>query len=79
MENGYIESFNGKFRAECLDQELFYSRGEAQVIVDKYREHYNNERPHSALGYRAPLEVFAQKQWNIGTSGTNIPGGQNVG
>lgn len=78
-QNGYIESFNGKFRVECLDQELFYSRGEAQVIVDRFREYYNRERPHSALGYRAPLEVLAERGWNFGATGTNIPGGQNVG
>lgn len=78
-QNGYIESFNGKFRAECLDQELFYSRGEAQIIVDKFRDHYNNERPHSALGYRAPLEVLAERHWNFGAKGTIIPGGQNEG
>ena len=78
-QNGYIESFNGKLRAECLDQELFYSRAETQIIVDKFRDHYNYERPHSALGYRAPLEVLAERHWNFGAKGTNIPGGQNEG
>jgi transposase InsO family protein len=78
-ENGYIESFNGKFRDECLNQELFYSRTETQIIVDKYRKHYNSERPHSALGYRTPLQALAQEDWNIGARGTNIPGGQNEG
>lgn len=56
-QNGYVESFNGKFRDECLNQELFYSRGEAQVVVDWYRESYNRERPHSSLGYRTPAEA----------------------
>jgi len=56
-ENGFVESFNGKFRDECLNQELFYSRGEAQVIVDQWRDSYNNERPHSALGYKTPMEA----------------------
>lgn len=78
-QNGYIESFNGKFRDECLNQELFYSRAETQIIVDKYRKHYNSERPHSALGYRAPLEVLGKTQWNVEAKGTNIPGGQNAG
>lgn len=58
-QNGYIESFNGKFRDECLNQELFYSRGEAQVIVDQYRTQYNTQRPHSSLGYRTPIEILA--------------------
>ena len=55
-QNGYIESFNGKFRDECLNQELFYSRGEAQVIADQYRESYNRERPHSSLEFQTPME-----------------------
>lgn len=78
-QNGYIESFNGKFRDECLNQELFYSRAEAQVIVDKFRTHYNSERPHSALGYKSPLQFMAEKDWNVGAIRTNIPGGQNAG
>ncbi len=78
-QNGYIESFNGKLRAECLDQELFYSRTETQIIVDKFRKHYNEERPHSALGYRAPLEFLAGKDWNVAATRSNIRGGQNEG
>lgn len=56
-ENGCQESFNGKLRDECLNMELFYSEEEAQVIVEEWRKHYNQERPHSALGYRTPAEV----------------------
>ncbi|MBI3548721.1 MAG: IS3 family transposase [Elusimicrobia bacterium] len=78
-QNGYIESFNGKFRAECLDRELFYSRAEAQIIVDRYREFYNTERPHSALGYRAPLEVLAWQQRKIATIRNDFPGGRKEG
>jgi putative transposase len=52
-ENGYCESFNGKLRDECLNEEIFYSLKEAQVIVEMWRKHYNTVRPHSALGYRA--------------------------
>ena len=51
-QNGYVESLNGKLRDECLNEELFYSRGEAQVLVDWWREAYNKERPHMSLGYR---------------------------
>lgn len=58
-ENGYLESFHGKLRDECLNEELFWSRGEAQVVVDWYRDVYNRERPHSSLGYRTPAEVAA--------------------
>jgi putative transposase len=48
-QNGYIESFNGKFRDECLSQEIFLSQTEAQVVVDWWRQLYNWERPHSSL------------------------------
>jgi transposase InsO family protein len=53
-ENGYCESFNGKLRDECLNQEIFYSLREAQVVIEQWRAHYNTKRPHSALGYRPP-------------------------
>ncbi len=53
-ENGYSESFNGKFRDELLNRELFYTLREAQVIIERWRRTYNHVRPHSALGYRPP-------------------------
>lgn len=59
-QNGYIESFNGKFREECLNEELFYSRGEAQVVADWWRKVYNTERPHSSLGYMTPSEYASR-------------------
>jgi putative transposase len=59
-ENSFVESFNGRFRDECLDEELFWSRGEAQVVVDWWRNVYNHERPHSSLGYETPAE-FAER------------------
>jgi putative transposase len=55
-QNGKNESFNGKFRDECLNGELFASRREAKVIIEAYRRSYNEERPHSALGYATPTE-----------------------
>jgi transposase InsO family protein len=53
-ENGYNESFNGKLRDELLDREIFHSLHEAQVLIERWRRHYNTSRPHSALGYRPP-------------------------
>lgn len=53
-ENGYCESFNGKMRDEFLNGEIFYSLREAQIIIEKWRNHYNTKRPHSALSYRPP-------------------------
>ena len=53
-ENGYIESFNGKLRDELLDREIFYTLGEAKVLIERWRQEYNTFRPHSSLGYRPP-------------------------
>ena len=56
-ENGYCESFNGKLRDECSNGEIFYSLKEAQMVIEKWRVHYNTRRPHSALGYRPPAPL----------------------
>jgi len=53
-ENGYNESFNGKLRDELLAREIFYTLMEAQVLVARWRQEYNQVRPHSSLGYRPP-------------------------
>jgi putative transposase len=62
-QNGVTESFNGKFRDECLSLEWFRSRVEAKVIIEAWRLHYNEVRPHSSLGYLTPNE-FAARQTN---------------
>ena len=59
-QNGVAESFNGKFRDECLSLEWFRSRAEAKVIIEAWRRHYNEVRPHSSLGYLTPNEFAAQ-------------------
>lgn len=53
-ENGYCESFNGKMRYQLLDGEIFYSLLEAKVVIEAWRRHYNEVRPHSSLGGRPP-------------------------
>ena len=53
-ENGYCESFNSRFRDELLNGEIFYTLKEAQIIIEKWRVHYNTVRPHSSLGYKPP-------------------------
>ena len=53
-ENGYVESFNGKFRDEFLNRELLDTLLEAKVLTERWRRYYNEDRPHSSLGYRAP-------------------------
>jgi transposase InsO family protein len=53
-ENGYIESFNGKFRDELLNREIFTTLEEAKVLIEQWRKEYNQVRPHSSLGYWPP-------------------------
>ncbi|EET48700.1 putative integrase core domain protein [Thalassobium sp. R2A62] len=53
-ENGCCESFNARFRDKLLNGALFYTLREAQIIIERWRNHYNTKRPHSALGYRPP-------------------------
>lgn len=55
-QNGTDESFNGRLRDECLSLEWFRSRLEARVIIEQWRRHYNEVRPHSSLDYRTPVE-----------------------
>jgi putative transposase len=58
-QNAYGESFNGKFRDECLNMELFYSVSEAEPVVETWRRDYNTQRPHSSLNYQTPAEFRA--------------------
>jgi putative transposase len=55
-QNGTDESFNGRFRDECLSLEWFRSRSEAAPLIEAWRKHYNEVRPHSSLGYLTPRE-----------------------
>jgi putative transposase len=59
-QNGTDESFNGKFRNECLTIEWFRNRLEAQVAIEHWRRHYNEERPHMSLGDQTPAEFKAK-------------------
>lgn len=58
-DNGLIEAFNGRLRAECLNTNWFLSLDDARSKVESWRRHYNGERPHSALGNLAPREFAA--------------------
>jgi putative transposase len=59
MQNGYMESFNGKLRDECLNEHVFGSLSEARRIIEAWRIDYNEVRPHSSLGYQTPEEFAA--------------------
>jgi transposase InsO family protein len=58
--NGYVESFNARFRDELLNGEIFFTLREAQVVIEKWRREYNEVRPHSSLGYRSPAPLAIQ-------------------
>ena len=60
-QNGVAESFNGKLRDECLSLEWFRSRAEAKVLIETWRRHYNEVRPHMSLGYLTPNEFVARQ------------------
>jgi len=57
-DNAYVESFNGKVRAECIDQNWFLSLDDARSKCEDYRREYNEERPHSAIGNKTPVEFM---------------------
>ena len=55
-QNGYIESFNGRLRDECLNGEIFFGLADARKKLERWRQDYNQERPHTALDDRTPDE-----------------------
>ena len=67
-QNGADESFNGKFRDECLSLEWFRNRTEAKIVIENWRRHYNEVRPHSSLSYQTPVEFKSKR------SSTNLIG-----
>jgi putative transposase len=60
MQNGHIESFNGRLRDECLNATWFHNLADARAKIASWRREYNEERPHSSLGYRTPNEFAEQ-------------------
>ncbi len=63
-QNAFVESLNGKFRNECLNQHWFRSIDDARHEIDQWREHYNHVRPHSALNYLSPVAFVNRAAWN---------------
>jgi transposase InsO family protein len=59
-ENGYVESFNGRLRDECLNGELFLNLAETRYVVDRWRLDYNHHRPHSMLNWMTPAAFAAR-------------------
>ena len=71
MENGYIESFNGKFRDECLNENWFLDLEDARRKIAEWKWDYNHLRPHSALGYLTPMEF--RDAWAARGRGKDAP------
>jgi putative transposase len=67
-QNGTTENFNGKLRDECLSLEWFRNRIEARIVIEDWRRHYNEVRPHSSLGYLTPLLMAQQLSNCLSTS-----------
>ena len=60
VQNAFIESFNGTCRDDCLNRELFLDLADAKRKIERWRRHYNHERPHSSLGHQTPAD-FARR------------------
>ncbi len=59
-QNAFVESFNGKFRDECLNQELFSNIADARLKIENWKNEYNSERPHSSLNGMSPYEFISK-------------------
>lgn len=73
MQNGRVESFNGRLRDECLNANWFATMSEAKRKIEAWREEYNRERPHSSLGYRTPEEFARAARFWDAPSGASQP------
>lgn len=80
VENAYVESFNGKFRDECLNEHWFTSVPHARDVIEAWRQDYNEVRPHSSLGNLAPVEFArrAQAALRSPTAPFALPAGQDM-
>jgi putative transposase len=74
VQNAFVESYNGRMRDECLNANWFLNVADARRKILEWRQDYNQQRPHSALGYRTPNEYAASLRLT-NNPGTNIPVG----
>ena len=73
MQNGYVESFNGRMRDELLNESLFFGLDHARNAIAEWREDFNTARPHSSLGYQTPA-AFAEAFTATGSDAALIDG-----
>ncbi len=73
IQNAFIESFNSRLREECLNEHVFVSLDDSRRKTEQWRIEYNQERPHSSLGYLTPEEFAAKDQMNSAIARTAWP------
>ena len=73
VQNAYIESFNSRFRDECLSQHWFASLSHMRSVIDNWRDDYNHHRPHSTLGYVPPAMFAARCRQLAGATSQTTP------
>jgi putative transposase len=72
MQNGFVESFNGRLRDECLNEHLFSSHAQAQHIIESWRNDYNHNRPHTSLNGLTPNEFANRSNMDQNLNRTNL-------
>ena len=72
MQNGFVESFNGRLRDECLNEHLFNSYAHARKLIGDWRNDYNQTRPHSSLGWMTPIEFTNRSNMDHNMNRTNL-------
>ncbi|ASP29274.1 MAG TPA: IS3 family transposase [Erythrobacter sp.] len=77
MQNGFVESFNGRLRDECRNETLFTSLAHARFVLAAWRHDYNTVRPHSKLGGKTPAEIAGERVWGHATRHVAIPSNIN--
>ncbi|WP_394855542.1 integrase core domain-containing protein, partial [Nitratireductor aquimarinus] len=72
-DNGFIEAFNSKLRAECLNAHWFLSLADAREKLEDWRKYYNEVRPHSAIGYNVPISRWRSQPVTVKKAGKLQP------
>ena len=72
-QNGFVESFHGRLRDKCLNREQLWTLTEARVVIEDYRQEYNQGRPHSRLGYQSPRQFALQQRRSQSSVGLRPP------